>query len=70
MSRIRTSNHTENATVFQKKHDSDDGKKSNIMKEKILKWYKMKLWTKEMVEKAAEKGVITISDVEEILKEV
>ena len=24
------------------------------MKEKILKWYKMKLWTKEMVEKAAE----------------
>lgn len=40
------------------------------MKEKILKWYKMKLWTKGMVEKAAEKGVITISDAEEILKEV
>ena len=35
MSRIRTSNHTETATVFQKKHDSDDGKKSNIMKEII-----------------------------------
>lgn len=40
------------------------------MKEKILKWYKMKLWTKEMVEKAVEKGVLTTSDIEEILKEV
>lgn len=40
------------------------------MKEKILKWYKMKLWTTEMVEQAAVKGILTASEVEEILEEV
>lgn len=35
------------------------------MKEKIIKWYKMGLWTKEMVNTAIEKGILTIGDLEE-----
>lgn len=34
------------------------------MKEKIIKWYKMGLWTKEMVDIAIEKGILTIEDLE------
>lgn len=34
------------------------------MKEKIIKWYKMSLWTKEMVNTAIEKGLLTIEDLE------
>ena len=34
------------------------------MKEKIIKWYKMGLWTKEMVNTAIEKGILTIEDLE------
>lgn len=37
------------------------------MKEKILKWYKMKLWTSQMVENAAARGILTADEVEEIL---
>lgn len=39
------------------------------MKEKITKWYKQGLWTKEMVRNAVEKGVITEEDYEEIIGE-
>lgn len=37
------------------------------MKEKIEKWYKQGLWSEEMVMNAAQKGVITDSEVNEIL---
>jgi hypothetical protein len=37
------------------------------MKEKILKWYKTGLWTKEMVYKAVEKKVITEEDYNSII---
>lgn len=37
------------------------------MKEKIEKWYKMGLWTEEMVMNAVEKGVITEQDGQSIL---
>ena len=33
------------------------------MKEKIKKWYKMGLWTAEMVQNAVEKGKLTEKDV-------
>lgn len=37
------------------------------MKEKIARFYKFKLWTKDMVEMAAIKNQISWEDVEEIL---
>lgn len=37
------------------------------MYEKIKKWYKTGLWTKEMVNKAVEKNVITESEYKEII---
>ena len=37
------------------------------MKDKIEKWYKMGLWTEEMVMNAVEKGVITEQDGQSIL---
>ena len=39
------------------------------MKEKIMKWYKMGLWSAEMVRNAVEKGVISEDEALEILKE-
>ena len=39
------------------------------MKEKITKWYKQGLWTKEMVRNAVEKGVITKEQYKEITGE-
>ena len=39
------------------------------MKEKIMKWYKMGLWSKDMVLNAIIKGVITEDEASEILKE-
>lgn len=38
------------------------------MKEKIAKWYKLSLWTAGMVQKAVEKGTLSQTDAEEILK--
>ena len=38
------------------------------MKDKIAKWYKQGLWTVEMVKNAVVKGVISETDLEEILK--
>lgn len=43
------------------------------MHEKIKRWYnwyKMGLWTAEMIQAAADKGVITQSQADEILGEV
>ena len=37
------------------------------MKDKIARFYKFNLWTKDMVEMAAIKNVISWDDVEEIL---
>ena len=34
------------------------------MKEKIIKWYKMGLWTRAMVEVAIQKGLLTEEDLE------
>ena len=39
------------------------------MKDKIAKWYKQGLWTKDMVRKAVEKKVITKEDYKEIVCE-
>lgn len=39
------------------------------MKERIEKWYKLGLWTEEMVLKAVEKNVITQKDMEEIINQ-
>ena len=39
------------------------------MFEKIKKWYKQGLWTKDMVRKAVEKKVITKEDYKEIVGE-
>ena len=39
------------------------------MKEKIMKWYNLGLWTEEMVLKAVEKNVITQKDMEEIINQ-
>ncbi len=39
------------------------------MKDKIAKWYKQGLWTKDMVRKAVEKKVITKEDYKEIVGE-
>lgn len=38
------------------------------MFEKIKKWYRQGLWTAEMVTKAADKGVITREQANEIIK--
>lgn len=38
------------------------------MYEKIKKWYRQGLWTAEMVQNAAEKGVITQEQADEITK--
>ena len=37
------------------------------MKERIAKWYKMGLWTAEMVQNAVEKGKLTLDEAAEIL---
>jgi hypothetical protein len=37
------------------------------MKEKIAKWYKQGLWTKEMVMDATDRGFITEEDYTEIV---
>ena len=37
------------------------------MKEKILKWYKIGLWTKEKIHNAREKKVITEEDYNSII---
>lgn len=39
------------------------------MFEKIKKWYKWGLWTKEMVEKAVKNKIITVEQAVEILGE-
>lgn len=39
------------------------------MKEKIAKWYKQGLWTKEMVANAVAKGKLTPEDYEDITGE-
>lgn len=39
------------------------------MKDKIKKWYKMGLWTAEMVQNAVTKGKLTKEDVAEIFEE-
>lgn len=39
------------------------------MKERILKWYKLGLWTELMVQNAVDKGVITADDMKEIVGE-
>jgi hypothetical protein len=36
------------------------------MRDKIEKWYKQGLWTKEMVRSAVRKNIILIADYEEI----
>ena len=38
------------------------------MKEKILKWYKLGLWTEEMIANAVAKRVLTEEEMNEILK--
>lgn len=38
------------------------------MKDKIAKWYKQGLWTKEMVRNAVDKGVITEADYAKIVE--
>ena len=38
------------------------------MFEKIKKWYKQGLWTRNMVNNAVSKGILTEEQVEEILK--
>ena len=39
------------------------------MKERIMKWYKLGLWTETMIQDAVDKGVITEDDMAEILGE-
>jgi hypothetical protein len=38
------------------------------MFERIKKWYKQGLWTEDMVQTAADKGIITLEQATEILK--
>lgn len=38
------------------------------MFEKIMKWYKLGLWTEVMVQNAVDKGVITADDMAEIIE--
>lgn len=37
------------------------------MRDKIAKWYAQGLWSRDMVRQAADKGVITETEAEEIL---
>ena len=37
------------------------------MKEKIMKWHKLGLWTEEMVQNAVLKNILTQTEVNEIL---
>lgn len=37
------------------------------MKEKIAKWYRQGLWSAEMVQTAAEKGILTADEADNIL---
>ena len=37
------------------------------MKEKILKWYSMGLWTEKMVQDAVNKNILTSDEANEIL---
>ena len=37
------------------------------MKEKILKWYSMGLWTKKMVQDAVNKNILTLDEANKIL---
>ena len=37
------------------------------MKEKILKWYNMGLWTEKMVQDAVNKNILTSDEANEIL---
>lgn len=37
------------------------------MYERIKKWYKQNLWTKEMVQNAVDKGILTTEQVVKIL---
>ena len=39
------------------------------MKEKIMKWYKMGLWTEGMVQNAVLKNILTQEEAEEIINE-
>lgn len=39
------------------------------MKDKIMKWYKLGLWSADMVSNAVAKGVITADDYKEITGE-
>ena len=39
------------------------------MKERIERWYRLGLWTAEMVQVAAEKGILSTADAEEIMEE-
>ena len=39
------------------------------MKERIMKWYKLGLWTEAMVQDAVDKGVITAENMVEIIGE-
>ena len=39
------------------------------MKEKIIKWYKLGLWTKGMVQNAVLKNILTQEEAEEIINE-
>lgn len=39
------------------------------MYEKIRRWYQQKLWTAQMVATAAKKGLLTESEVQEMIQE-
>ena len=39
------------------------------MKEKIIKWYKMGLWTPEMIQNAVLKNILTQEEADAIIKE-
>lgn len=39
------------------------------MKEKIAKWYRLGLWTEDMVKKAVDKAILSAAEADEILKQ-
>lgn len=39
------------------------------MFERIKKWYKQRLWSADMVQKAVDKGILTDEQVKDILQE-
>ena len=39
------------------------------MKEKVIKWYNMGLWTSEMVLNSVKKNILTEKEANELLKE-